>query len=193
MAPRRGLRSLAFAAGVLILPVMLNILWSPVRQILLPAAKEQPLFAADPTFRVMTERAEAAFAKVPVAPNKDKDPVTFRGEALTDCEMTSGIVAVIERDAAALKALAPEMDRQPMVADLFPEHWLFNGLRPLKGGAPWYYDGLPGLADATHVMVPVCPVSKPARKQMVERLDEAGVQLTEVGGTGDFRLYRIDR
>ena len=189
---RRAMRTTAVVAAVLILPVMLNIFWSPVRHLTLPSDQSRPMLAADPSLRLVTARADTIVTTNTVA-GPDVSPTEFRGEALPDCQLTSGLVAMLERDADALTSLVPGINRQPLVADLFQSHWLFAGLRPLDHGTPWYYDGLPGLADATHVMVPDCPADLRARARIVELLEEADVPLEKAGRTETFRLYRIAR
>lgn len=189
----RGLRVTAVAAGVMILPVLFNILWSPVRHVTAPEAFSRPLFPDDPTLRMVTARGETAFAKTTVISAPGAATASFDGEPLGDCVLTGGLVAVMERDSDDLLALAPGIDRQPLVADLFQSHWIFAGLRPLPGGAPWYYDGLPGLAEATHVIIPDCPTDRRAKLRMIELLELSGLTLEPQGRTDAFRLYRIER
>ncbi len=187
----RGLRMTAVAAGVLVLPMMANVLYSPLRHVLAPADLSRPLLPGDASLRMVTARAEAAFAKVTLVAPPDQTAAVFRGRDLPECELSGGLITTLERDAAELTRLDPTIDRQPLVADLFQAHWMFAGLRPLQGGTPWYYDGLPGLADATHVMVPDCPADLRARQRVTDLLDQAGVTLEEVGRTEAFTLYRI--
>lgn len=189
----RGLRLTAVAAFALILPVLLNILWSPVRHLTLPAAMAQPLLPGEGGLRMVSARAESAFAKSVLIAPEDQVPTQLLGEPLPDCELTGGLVATLRRDADALKQLEPNIDRQPLVADLFQAHWLFSDLSPLRGGTPWYYDGLPGIADATHMLVPDCAADLRARARVTELVEASGLDLTEVGRTEAFRLYRINR
>lgn len=187
----RAMRVLAVAAGVLILPVMLNILWSPMRHIATSEDLARPLLASDPSLRLLRARTETVLVTETQVAAPDATPTTFRGEVLPDCTLAGGFVGALERDSADLIALAPGIDRQPLVADLFQAHWLFAGLRPLKGAGPWYYDGLPGLADATYVLVPDCPSDRRGRARITSLLDEAEVPLEDAGRTENFRLYRI--
>lgn len=187
----RALRVTSMAAAVTILPVMLNILWSPVRHLTSPEALSQPVLAEEPGLRMVAARGDAAFAKITLIAAPDTQTRTFRGEALADCDLTGGLIAVLRRDAQTLTERFPDLDRQPLVADLFQAHWLFADLSPLSGGTPWYYDGLPGLADATHVLLPDCPADHRARDRVIALLDEAEVPLEKVGDGEGFRLYRI--
>jgi hypothetical protein len=189
----RGLRLTAVAAFALILPVLLNILWSPVRHLTLPNTMAQPFLPGEDGLRMVTARAETAFAKSVLIASEDQEPTQFMGEVLPDCELTGGLVATLRRDAEALKTLEPGINRQPLVADLFQAHWLFADLSPLKGGTPWYYDGLPGIADATHVMIPDCAADLRARARVTELVEASGLELAKVGQTEAFRLYRIVR
>ncbi|WP_375175258.1 hypothetical protein [Pseudooceanicola sp.] len=189
----RGLRVTAVAAGVLILPVVLNILWSPIRHVTASETLSRPLLPQDESLRIVKARGEASFAKTELISPPDTTVATFRGEDLPTCELSGGLVAKLEKDTAALMQLAPDLDRQPLAADLFQAHWIFAGLRPLKGGAPWYYDELPGIADATHVMIPDCPADLRARDRVTELLEQSGLVLEEVGRAEGFALYRIVR
>ncbi|EAQ02847.1 hypothetical protein OB2597_15735 [Pseudooceanicola batsensis HTCC2597] len=186
-------RGTALVATVLILPAAINMLYSPVRHLMLADDGFRPMLESHPDLRMATARGEGAWVKQTVIFPQKTEPTVFRGETLAECELSGGLVARLERDAAALVSLAPELDRQPLVADLFSPHWLFSDLRPLAGGAPWYYDGLPGLAEAAHVLVPACPADIRARRHVLRLLVEAGVILRAIGETPDFKLYRIER
>ncbi len=70
---------------------------------------------------------------------------------------------------------------------------MFAGLAPLPGGTPWYYDGLPGIGAASHVMVPHCAADPKARDHALGLMDARGIELEKVGESDDFRLYRIRR
>lgn len=185
----RAMRATALAAGVLILPVMLNILWSPVRHLTTPADMATPFLPGEPDLRGVAARLDTVAIKTVLsAPNSAQ---TFRGTVLPECEIASGLVGAIRQQATDLRDLAPNMERQPIVADIFQAHWLFAGLAPLPGGAPWYYSGLPGLDAASHVVVPMCPASLTTRAYILGLLDDTGITLDEVGQTDTLRLYAI--
>lgn len=189
----RGMRTVSIVAGVLILPVILNIIWSPARHLMTPRDLFNPVLAQEPDLQVLTARTDTILTTNVISAPTDEEPEMFRGEALTDCTIAGGFIATLRRDAEALRQLAPEIDRQPLVADYFQAHWMFADLRPLQGGAPWYYDGLPGIEDATHVLVPDCPSGPKGRTRITALLDEADLSLEEAGRTQHFRLFRIVR
>ena len=184
-------RLIALAAGVLILPVMLNILYSPLRAATAPRDAFRPMFAGEPGLLIVTKRGETAWTRTASIPAPDAEPTVFRGETLPDCELTTGIVPAMERDAAALTRIAPEMTVQPFVAGVFAAHWMFGPLVPLPGGTPWYYSGLPGIDNATHLLVPACPADLRARARVLALVEEAEIGLEPAGETPDFRLYAI--
>ena len=189
----KAVQASALVAAAMIAPVILNIGFSPLRHALVPSDQTRPMLSDHPGLRMITARGEGAWVKITSITPPAAEQTEFQGITLPDCELTGGLIATLERDTMALFDLVPDMDRQPLVADLFSPHWMFGQMRPLKGGTPWYYDGLPGLRDATHLMVPDCPADTGARARILELIQERGVTLTNVGRSPDFTLYEIAR
>lgn len=183
----------ALAAGVMILPVGINILTSPMHHAILPQDLTRPMLPDHGDLRMATARGQGAWISRALIPSGQGEPTVFQGQTLPDCTLTGGLIAVLERDGAALMRLDPALDRQPLVADLLSPHWMFEGLRPLRGAAPWYYDGLPGLADATHLMVPDCPADPSARRHFLGLIESQDLRLAPAGQAEGFTLYRIER
>lgn len=190
---RLGQGAVALVAAGLILPVAVNILWSPVRHLIQPEGAYRPMLSAGAQLNMVTARSEVAYARITVIEAPGSEPLIVEGQAMRACKLQSGLIGVLERDAAALARLAPEMSVQPFVADLFAPHWLFGDLEALPGGTPWYYDGLPGIEAASHLMVPQCAADPEARARIMALVAARGLGLEPLGETEDFRLFAIRR
>jgi len=127
----------------------------------------------------------ATLGFAPVSEEDDegqRKPTVLNGEVLRDCTFDSGFTAVLSKIAGDLVA-AGYAGKAILSADLFAPLWLYGDIAPVKGAAPWYYGGLPGLANADHVLVPVCPLNRKVRQQFLETAQEAGWTFTEVRRT----------
>ncbi len=120
------------------------------------------------------------------------EPVTLAGAPVADCGTEAGYTAIFTTIARDLEA-AGYGGTAIFGADLLSGFWLYGDFRPLKGGAPWHYDGLPGLANADYLLVPHCPMSQDVRDRVARALIEAGVGLTQVRDTPLYALYRPQR
>jgi hypothetical protein len=190
--------ALAFAA-----PSFLNLGYSVYRHSALDTAKYAPLLPNAPLhadLQATIIRSEtvngvvgldgpgSAYARFRPQAER-KAIVEIDGEELPDCELQSGLSAWYDTLAADLAAAG--YAGQPIYeADLFNVLYLFGDFPRLKGAAPWYYGGNPGIGNATVVLVPDCPISARSRKLKLDALAEAGVGLTEVHRTSFYRLYR---
>lgn len=112
-------------------------------------------------------------------------PAVLSGETLPGCTLTTGLAQWFRAVTADLEAVG-QAGAGIFAADALSPYWLYGDFRPLTGGAPWYYDGLPGLADADLVLVPLCPASPAARIAALEALAE--VPLTEIRRTSLYIL-----
>ncbi len=117
------------------------------------------------------------------------EPTVFQGEVLAQCELTLGMSAWFDVITADLESAGLSGDKSIFTADLFSSHWLFGDFKPLKGGAPWYYGGLPGLGAADYVLVPLCPIIPEVRRQILETIEENEIGLTEIRRTSLYILY----
>ncbi|WP_301069328.1 hypothetical protein [Pseudooceanicola sp.] len=195
--PRLGLGGVALGALVLLSPIMLNLLVSPLRHAFLPRDQYAPVFSTPigADLQILTDYAGPARMAMPLRVSKDIDPAMqtlFLDRTLPDCTLTAGLIAETRDQAATLRALKPALQVQPFVADYLAPHWLFAPLAPLQGGAPWYYEGLPGFANASHLLVPDCPANPSARQLILSYVEEIGVGLHEVHQGAGFSLYAID-
>ena len=119
------------------------------------------------------------------------EPTIFRGAELAQCELTLGMSAWFDVITADLEDAGLSGDKSIFAADLFASHWLFGDFRPLKGGAPWYYGGLPGIGAADYLLVPLCPIIPEVRRKILETIEASDIALTEVRRTSLYILYTL--
>lgn len=117
------------------------------------------------------------------------EPAVLNGEPLPECELTSGYIAFLETTASDLQE-AGFGGSGILVTDLLSPLWLYGDFRPLKGAAPWHYDGAPGLEGADHVLVPLCASSKLRRRDILKAITVAGWHLIEERRTPDYVLLK---
>ncbi|WP_163846606.1 hypothetical protein [Pseudooceanicola aestuarii] len=187
----RALRAMALVALVAIGPVALNIVYSPLRHLLEPAGNYTRLFPDRPeatALYTIENRTLRSRASVPLIP-AGEDAFTWAGQDFADCELDSGFTPLFRAMNAQLAAGGHVQDKQPFVADIFAPHWLYTGWAPLDHGAPWYYDGLPGIADAEYLLVPTCPSSRVIRRDILDLIPEDQAVLVEA--TDLYALFRL--
>lgn len=190
-------------------PSALNLTYSPLRNLLVDTAKRLPLLpeqtghhdilAVDthlylPARLVGYDRVAALAGKAQVELAKDEgqsmQPTPWRGEMLASCEVQSGAVSYFEEILRDLEANGYSGSGL-IGADLFSSaFWLYGDFRPVKGAAPWYYGGLPGVDDADYVIVPLCPMSDTYRRVFLDNLAHSDYVLTEVRRTASYILYK---
>ncbi len=117
------------------------------------------------------------------------DPTVFKGETLPQCELSVGLSAWFDVITSDLESAGFAGGASVFAADLFSSHWLFGDLEPLKGGSPWYYGGLPGLADADYLLVPLCPVLPELRHKVLAEIEAAELVFTEIHRTPLYVLF----
>ncbi|MGB3315776.1 MAG: hypothetical protein WBB85_15315, partial [Albidovulum sp.] len=100
---------------------------------------------------------------------KRPDPTYLNGEELAECELVGGITAWFELAVDDLDQ-AGYAGSAIMGTDLFSAYWMFGDFRTVKGAAPWYYGGAPGIENADYVVVPLCPMSLKLRASMLKAL-----------------------
>lgn len=121
----------------------LNIAISPLRHVLQPQAAFAPLLSEHPDLRGVDARFGNVAGQWPL------------GEADGHCKLASGAVGYMREMAARLEAEG-HTGKGVYAAGLFNTFWLFGDFEPLKGGAPWYYGGLPGIGEAELLVLPEC-------------------------------------
>ncbi|WP_137699600.1 hypothetical protein [Marimonas lutisalis] len=170
-------------ALALIAPVALNVFYSPVRQATLPASVFIPVFpgqAGREDVLAVEARVEREQVRMPAYGTEG------------DCELSGGAIGW-------MRGLVDEVDaggfagEKVFVADIFNAFWLFGAYAPLKGGAPWYYDGLPGFDEASIVVVPRCPTDAEANARIVEMIAAQGVQMVPAHEGERMVVYRLAR
>lgn len=107
------------------------------------------------------------------------EPVTFWGAELPRCRLDSGQGPLDAYMAQVLRGAPYDFGSltQFFVTDLVSSIWIEGGFAPLKGGAPWYYSGLPGIENADAIIVPFCPQDTLVRRETLAVIDQAGLTL----------------
>ncbi|MEO0484866.1 MAG: hypothetical protein AAF092_03010 [Pseudomonadota bacterium] len=199
-APRAGgagraMTLAAAAAAAMVLPSFLNMAGSPFRHLAIPAQDYRPLLiGADRHQDIAVSRLKANRLRsdTPLAGAQLFDDVDlptqpiFRGAPLPDCrtEPVAGYFASITSD---LEAQGLAQGQGVFVVDILNPYWLYGDHRPLAGGTPWYYGGLPGYEDAEFVLLPSCPILTTVRNGIAELL--ADEPLEEVAVRPLYTLY----
>ena len=203
--PRGALAYLAVAIFALALPSYLNLAYSPLRHALVDPADYAPLLPGSERhsgFQTANVRAYRVDGRIPLDEEgsgleeyrdlgERDEPAFVLGEALPSCKVTLGLPAWFDAIAQDLAASGHAEGKRIISADLLSSHWLYNGAEPLVNGAPWYYGGLPGFESADYLLVPLCPGLPPARKGILELVEETGATLTEVRRTPLYILLSI--
>ncbi len=188
----------AVAALAISSPSIINMAYSPLRHLALPAVKFEPLLAEERAqdIHVAMARNTRVFGTVGLSPVPDqpepddpRPPTRFRGEVLPDCKLKTGLTGIMTRMTGAVtQALGP--DRIVQVADLYDGLWLLGDVALNRTSAPWYYIGEAGFADADAIIVPLCPLSQTARSEKLDALERLHPDMQEVLRTPDFILLR---
>ncbi|WP_417241676.1 hypothetical protein [Celeribacter sp.] len=204
---KTALGALALVAFALIMPSLQNIVTSPFRHFAENTEKYNVQIAGHPKTGdvfVFDERSSVIFARRVLADeipalaayeveSKARDVTTFMGEDLPRCTLVSGDAAMDRYIAAQLKK--PPLNYPPetqfYVADVSSMVWMIGGFTPLEGGAPWYYDGTPGLENADAILVPLCPASAAYRTTSLKALEAAGLRLKPAIHDDAFLVYPI--
>ncbi|MEM1236099.1 MAG: hypothetical protein AAGI10_03945 [Pseudomonadota bacterium] len=114
------------------------------------------------------------------------EPVVFQGQVLNDCQ-TEPIVSYYGSITQDLRDRGLAQGAGIFSMDILNPYWLYGDHRPLEGGTPWYYSGLPGLDDAEFVLLPACPIRTKSRDLIVEAMGD--IELREVVRTPMYTLY----
>jgi hypothetical protein len=185
------------------LPSFFNLIYSPYRHFGLDAAKYVPLLpraTLHSDLKTLNIRANRVDGRIALdgegsglekfRPLAERENLTvFQGETFPICEVELGVSAWYDAISADLQSAGYGEGRKIYEADLFEAIWLYGPFTRLKQGAPWYYGGTPGYADADFVLVPLCPMAQNARFQKLKAIEELGDKLTEVRRTSMYVLY----
>lgn len=115
------------------------------------------------------------------------------GEPLEQCEVVLGLPGWFDEIGLDLDRSGLVAGKRVIAADIFSSHWLYSEAEPLRGGAPWFYGGLPGWDSADYLLVPFCPVAVDVRAMVLESVVETGARFNEVRRTPLYALFEIAR
>jgi len=103
----------------------------------------------------------------------DKASETKLGtEVLAECRSPDGLLASLKAIGAGLDQLEYTAGKTALFADWGNGLWLFSNVKPLPGGAPWYYGGAPGFENAELVVVPLCPALLQNRRLILDEINK---------------------
>lgn len=198
--------ALSVIAFTVIAPSWINMAVSPVRHFLVQEERYEALFEATQyaevhgNFFTQSDRVNRVLQRIPVEfseaeflslNDKAAHPprAVFQGEELPRCAQQLGLIGVT-------RAIASDLDRNDLASgksvfatDTFGNYWLFGGLSPTRGGAPWYYGQLSGYDAADYVLVPLCPNTPSVWRSIMTEIEELGEPLELVRDTELYRLY----
>ncbi len=191
-----GITALCFGA-----PSALNLVFSPWQHLVTDAEDTAPLLPRlavhddlrSPEGRLYTVNLKEPYDRPgdPFAAYREyaerEDPPVLNGETLRECQVEGGISAWFELVDDDLTA-AGYAGSAILGTDLYSAYWLFGDFRPVKGAAPWYYGGLPGVENADYIVVPVCPMAFDLRSEMLKAFADGGWTLREVRRTALYIL-----
>lgn len=148
----------------------------------LEVARFAPLLPDDQSLRTgslvqKTLRVEVPHPGLVGAAERD---VFLAGERLPNCQKKTGLVAELRASGEGLDNLVATEGRTAIYADWVNAIWLWSALDPLPGGAPWYYGGTPGMAEADYLIVPLCPMGEAIRAMVLREIEAAGLMFQEV-------------
>jgi hypothetical protein len=193
---RNGLTVVGILALAFGLPSVINLTYSPFRHMAAPTEDQVALLPGRAEVADMFT-TEARLYRVDVTEADDleggpfasyrkrgkrEDGAVLNGETLRDCELAGGMNSWFEVVSKDLEG-AGYAGKRLMGTDLFSLYWAFGDFETVKGAAPWYYGGLSGVENADYLVVPVCPMARSIRAEMLKDLTKGGWTLTEVRRT----------
>ena len=190
---RNACAALALVSFSLIAPSFQNMITSPMRhfgeveadyQLQLDGmAQTRDIWVYGDRVGKLRERTPVA-DRIPAVASysvPEDAPVTFLGQDLPRCVLLSGDAMMHAYMADRLKA-APfnfAADAQFFITDVATVIWMEGGFAPLKGGAPWYYSGTPGIEHADAIVIPLCPVDPKSQQAALQAIEAAGLVLSQ--------------
>ncbi|TCO69174.1 hypothetical protein [Rhodovulum euryhalinum] len=197
--PGQGLTVAGWGALLLVAPVFMAMAESPLRNLAAGEAGRVEILPGnqgiwmpdDRVAHVQTRVSRALFAGEPAAQAHTlPEPTLLLGQPLENCRLISGLVGWFRTVSDDIGA--SEFGGRPvLVADMLNAYWLYGGVAPLPGGAPWYYGGLPGVEVAELLLVPQCATRPDVRARVLRELADGGFGLTELRRTPDYVLLAI--
>lgn len=201
--PRMAVTVTGVALLAMIAPSFVHVLTSPLRHFAMPEGKYEPLLpgvAGHQDWFIPTDRARTMDAIIqldtpgsfwePQAAAIGREPrQQVGGVDIPFCEFLSGTVAWFEEIGGDLVAAGVPEGSQLLALDIVAAIWLTGPFAPLKNGAPWYYGELSGIENADYVVVPRCAFVESAREQMIDDLNESGIDLRLVRENEIYWLF----
>ena len=198
----RTVKMAAVVAMAMTIPSVFNLTYSPFRHLssdttvygqLLPGSqRHNDIFGTN-------QRLTRTDARIPVpgevahlfkyADLAERPALTvYKGETFPDCQLQIGFSAWFQNIADDLENAGLSNGKSMFVADLFASYWMFGSLEPVKGAAPWYYGGLPGIENADYLMIPFCPIIPDIRDRVLNAVEEQDMQYHELRRTDLYIL-----
>lgn len=201
---RSALTITAVIALAMAAPTFFNLGYSPFRHARIDIEKYRPMLGeatVNDDLQVTKLRGDRVDARIAYdgpgtgleayAEKAERDdPTVFLGETLPNCTIELGVPAWFEAMVQDLQEAGFAKGKRIFTADLLSSFWLYGPSLPTEGGAPWYYGGLPGIKTADYVLVPLCPLTQDIRGQILETIEERGIQMTEVRRTPLYILFK---
>ena len=205
---RKGMEIAAIATFAMAAPSYINMASSPIRQMTFDAEGYEPILMTEGVnsdLRLPHVRARRVDGWVSLASEgagldameegaDRKELGSLSGQPLPYCKLKLGLPGWTKTIVDDLENAGFAGGNRIFIADIFSSHWLYGDLKPLINGAPWYYGGLPGFDSADYVLVPQCPASPEARKQILDDIMALeGVTVKEIRRTPLYILMDIKR
>ncbi|MGJ8586023.1 MAG: hypothetical protein ACSHXD_18180 [Marinosulfonomonas sp.] len=201
---RSALTLTAAIALAMAAPTFFNLAYSPFRHARIDTEEYRPMLAGSTVnddlqvTRLRGDRVDARIAfdgpgtgLEAYADKAERDePTVLYGETLPNCTIELGLPAWFKAMAQDLETAGFAEGKRIFTADLLSSFWLYGSSLPTEGGAPWYYGGLPGIKTADFVLVPLCPLAQDIRSQILETIEERGIQMTEIRRTPLYILFK---
>ncbi|WP_126623147.1 glycosyltransferase family 87 protein [Oceaniglobus ichthyenteri] len=192
---RQGVTLAAVAMLALISPSFFNMGYSPFRHFTDDRAEYVKIFpnstqhddfytSGERAFQVNQqiagERPGAGLEQF-AALSERGELAVLNGETLPACGIQNGLIAYYTATVEQLEAHGFADGSSIMMADLLSNLPLFSdGISWVKGGAPWRYDGVPGVENADYVLVPLCAVNERSRRAILQGIRDRDITLREV-------------
>lgn len=204
---RNACAALALVCFALIAPSFQNMITSPLRHFSVVETDYQlQLETTDVTRDVwvysarvnkLRERTNIAdrIAALADYDAPTEDVTSFMGEDLPECQLYTGdaVMHAYMADQLQQTPFNFDLSAQFFVADVATVIWMQGGFAPLKGGAPWYYSGTPGIENADAIIVPLCPVDLASRKAALAALTDADLDLAAPIRSEVMVVYPINK
>jgi hypothetical protein len=201
---RHAVDMTAIAALALAAPSFFNLAYSPYRHLFIDVADYAPILprgGINTDLQTVDIRALRVDGRIAMdgdgsgleayREGAKRDPLAeFKGEVFPYCTTELGLPSVFDAIVRDMESAGLAGGKRVFAADIFSSYWLFGDLKPMIGGAPWYYGGLPGYDSADYLLIPLCPVAQDVQHDILKTITETRTDtLTEVRRTPLYILY----